>query len=107
MSFNNFLNSIINCFNNVFPNITKHINTILNNNFLKCCVYISLLLFIISLVTEIIKLIFYVIGINRSNREVISWEEYHDLDNGIFTMRRTSYDPKIRYKRVDKFRVDK
>lgn len=58
MSFQDFLLSIINCFNNIFKNLTNIIEIIMNNNFIKLIIYLTILYVVINYLFKIISTIF-------------------------------------------------
>lgn len=62
MDFQTFVNSIINAFNTVFPHISSYINTLIDNNFIKFIIYLSLSSFLISLLFAILKIIYGILN---------------------------------------------
>ena len=68
MTFEVFINNIINAFNTVFPHISTYINTLIDNNFIKFIIYLSLSSFLISLVFSILKIIYLILN-NKHDKE--------------------------------------
>lgn len=65
MSFQNFINIIVNSFGYVFNMIQSTINNLLNNNFIKFIIYIILLEFIIFLFGGLLNLIFNIFSMKK------------------------------------------
>ncbi len=57
MSFENFINSIFNCFFNVFNLIKNLFGPVVQNNFIKLIIYVILIFLFIDFLEEIFKLI--------------------------------------------------
>lgn len=57
MSFENFINSIFNCFLNVFNLIKSLFGPVVQNNFIKLIIYVVLFFLFIDFLEEIFKLI--------------------------------------------------
>lgn len=69
MTFEVFINNIINAFNTVFPHIAYYINSLINNNFIKLIIYLSLSAFLINLVFSILKIIYGILN-RKHDKEV-------------------------------------
>ena len=62
MTFEVFINNIINAFNTVFPHIASYINSLINNNFTKLIIYLYLSSFLIGLFFSILKIIYGILN---------------------------------------------
>ena len=71
MSFQQFLNSIMSSFNTVFSHIIKYIELLLQNNFIKFIVFLSLVFFIIWIIESIINMIYLILNHNHDKKEII------------------------------------
>lgn len=69
MTFETFVNSIINAFNTVFPHITSYINALIDNNFIKLIIYLSLSAFVINILFAILKIIYGILN-RKHDREM-------------------------------------
>lgn len=74
MTFSQFLNKIIECFNLVFKNIISYIELLMENNFIKIIIYINLLMFIISILCVVVQIIYNVLNYKHD-------KEANDLEN--------------------------
>lgn len=71
MTFEVFINNIINSFNAVFPHIASYINSLINNNFIKLIIYLSLSAFLINLVFSILNIVYSILNNNHDKEETI------------------------------------
>ena len=62
MTFSEFVTKIFTFFNTVFTNLISYIEILLENNFIKFIIYLSLLSFIITLFTIIIRMIYNILN---------------------------------------------
>ena len=62
MKFNTFLNNIFSSFNEVFNNITNLFNLVLENNFIKLIIFITLIYLIIRIFTYFLDLVFNILS---------------------------------------------
>ena len=62
MTFSEFVTKIFTCFNTVFTNLVSYIEILLENNFIKFIIYLSILSFIITLLTIIIGMIYNILN---------------------------------------------
>lgn len=104
MNFQQFINSIMTSFNNTLSHITNYISLLINDNFIKFIIFLTLFMFILELVIIIIKFI-YSIFRSKHNREVESWTENHDLDTGVRRFTQTIRDKKRNYTQNKTFKV--
>ena len=78
MSFQQFLNSIMNSFNTVFSHIISYIELLLQNNFIKFIIFLSLLFFIIWILENILKIVYTIFNIKHdqeTRKKVIKKKE--------------------------------
>ena len=57
MLFSEFINKLINCFNNALKLVSNIISIIINNNFIKLIIYTAVMYFIFYLFSELINII--------------------------------------------------
>ena len=70
MSFETFLNNIINNFNTVFYHIINFIELILDNNFIKFIILLGLFIFVINLLCSVVNIIYKILN-NRHDKEAL------------------------------------
>ena len=78
MSFQQFLNSITECFNTVFSHIIIYIDMIIQNNFIKFIIFLSLVFFIIWIAENILKIVYTIFNIKHdkeTRKKVIKKKE--------------------------------
>lgn len=85
MSFESFVNSIINAFNTVFSHIVTYIQIFLNNNFIKFIIFLGLFGFIINFLFSIIKIIYEILNNKhdkQETKELFSGHSNETVKNG-------------------------
>lgn len=78
MSFQRFISSITECFNTVFSHIIIYIDMIIQNNFIKFIIYLSLVFFIIWIAENILKIVYTIFNIKHdkeTRKKVIKKKE--------------------------------
>ena len=75
MSFQQFISSITECFNTVFSHIIIYIDMIIQNNFIKFIIFLSLVFFIIWIAENILKIVYTIFNIKHD-------KEKHDKETG-------------------------
>ena len=68
MTFETFLNNIINNFNTVFYHIINFIELVLDNNFIKFIIFLGLFIFVINLLCHVINIIYTILN-NKHDKE--------------------------------------
>ncbi len=66
MTFQTFINNIINCYNSFFGFITSIINPILNNNFVKLIIFVVLIYLGVEFIDKIIATILNIFSQKKS-----------------------------------------
>lgn len=69
MNFTEFLTTIFNSFNTFFTHITGFINILINDNFIKLIIYISIFGFAIYILKELFSILYTILNNNHDKEE--------------------------------------